>query len=166
MSFRPTIIYRWSPKLVNTPFKQFFYNFCEKAIIECSSTGGNKLIDYLDDGEEKQAVSEAFERFKELKVKRREDPTFDHHSPDNPYGDPDFYEKSYLLSIANDLLLSLSKDLISQLVLISSYRKGQPTTNKEAKIRKFSKTFKKFPNTIIQIFEVAKIGKQVNVPHR
>jgi len=78
--------------------------------------------------------------------------------------DPDFYKKSFFLSPAEELLITLKEDLISELVIISAYRisKYKHTKGDPRKREMFAKTFGKFPNTKIDLIGLQKNEKGVS----
>jgi hypothetical protein len=84
------------------------------------------------------------------------------------YHDPLRYEKTPWTSLAGELLQCLKEDLISELIITTSYlRKNNPTGKKEKKDNKFDKTFGLFPQCKFDKMAVApeKEG-EVPVPHR
>jgi hypothetical protein len=77
---------------------------------------------------------------------------------------PDFYKKSPFLSPAEELLMASKNNLISELVVISSYRISQykHTSGDPRKISAFTETFGKFPNTKLNLIALKK-GKEVSL---
>jgi hypothetical protein len=75
---------------------------------------GNKIVDYEGDNEKiRLAIEKLEEQKKDPKSKLKE----------NFYDSPERL-KSPFTSIGRELLLSLQEGLISELVIVSSYRKG------------------------------------------
>src|SRR6266540_4823796 len=71
----------------------------------------------------------------------------------------DIYDKSPWLSIAEDLLKVLKEDLVDYFIITGNYKKGrhdefsidEPLGGDLRKIRKFRKSFAKFPNTNLKV---------------
>ena len=138
------------------PFKEFFEDFWERASFVANSTGGNNLTSFDDaTPEEKKAI----EAFIDMKKKRRINPTEDFYASSERYQAP-------FISIYEELLASYKENLIDQLLVISSCRPGKLKKENQGKIDSFNKTFGRFPNCKINIFEVRRDKEGRNVPHR
>ena len=72
----------------------------------------------------------------------------------------DFYLKAPFLSCAEDLLQTLKEDLISELILMSAFRKDRyPQTGDPRKLERFKQTFGHFTNARLVLLELV-IDKQ------
>jgi hypothetical protein len=153
---KPWAVYHFSNKKMS--FQELFEEFWENSTLEPGSTGGNKKCDYFGSNE---IIKEAIVKFKELGEQIKKDPTYQ-----NFFSSPLRYQAPFL-SMAKEVLECLEEDLISELVVISSFGKGKASWEDHPKKGIFKKTFGQFPNTKISIYEVTRdesSGK--NSPHR
>jgi hypothetical protein len=138
-------------------FKEFFELFWENAVMEGSFSSGGKIIISLRGKEEKEAIEKYMKMRETMRNSREEyNKSF--------YGSLERW-KTPLTSISEELLQCLKESLISELVIISSYRKGQPSaiTKKETKMKK---TFGNFSEVKIELTEVSKDERGKYKPYR
>lgn len=159
---KPVAIYKSHPLSVS--FEQFFHNFWEGAIINPTSVGGDKLHEeYVGSEEEKNALT----KFEKERQARKADPRLyagSFYVSEERFNAP-------LTILAKDLLKCLKEDLISELVVMTSYRKTTtdgPDVQKfleqerDMKKAKILKTFGKMPQCKLELTEVERdevIGK-------
>ncbi|CAI2173491.1 2366_t:CDS:10 [Funneliformis geosporum] len=134
----------------------------KNTFVEGGSVGGNKSIEYTGKSEE---TKKGVENFRMMKKRRREgsqEPDF--------YSSPERY-KAPFLSIPKELLQCLKEGLANEIIIISSHRKGKLVSENQGKFDIFNRTFGKFPNCKISIYEVGidkerGEGYERNTPHR
>ncbi|CAJ0627308.1 48_t:CDS:2 [Entrophospora sp. SA101] len=110
---RPLVVYYNSQ--INAPFEEFFQRFWENSILGATSANTSEIGEYKGYLEEKKAVEE-FEK------KRQETLKAERHNFKKIEG---FYtDNTWYTTFAQELLRALKEDLIKELVIISSLRKG------------------------------------------
>jgi hypothetical protein len=163
---RPMVIWlNTSLSKNNSSIKEFATRFWENSVLIPNRPSASIIGEYHGSPEEKEAVEE-FEKKRSESRKNPEKHIF------NPIDD--FYNKTPFLSTADDLLKALKEGLISEIVLISCYRKGKNQKNQDEqiykrvlsgvtainknaekttkeKVAKIEKTFGKLPQTKIEM---------------
>lgn len=157
---RPYVIYQ--NVKINSRFEDFFKRFWENSKLNPAHPSQSQIGEYEGHPDEKEAIEE----FEKKRYNSRQDPKNHNFKPIE-----DFYNKSPMLSSAEELLQACKEGLIEELVLISCYRKsknqdeevykrvlsGVTAINKSAeetvkeKVAKIKKTFGKFPQTKIEM---------------
>lgn len=172
--FRPYAFFLSCPDKVKGGFKEFFDRFWEKSsLVDVITPGednkttksGNQIGNYSGDPEEKKAIEE----FEAARAEARKD-----IKNYNFYSIPNWYFKTPWLSTAEDLLKCLKEGLISELILTSSYPKGENTeyinesakTLTEEKIARIKKTFGNFPQVKCCMEGYHRKAKGGFYPHR
>ena len=147
---KPVVIYDGAPNL-NISLEEFFKEFWENSVITVSSVEGSIIEEFRGRPEVKAAIDEWMRKKKEG---RKNPQNYNFRMKDY-----NFYERSPLLFTAECLLQCLKEDLISELIVISAYRKGENTEfmNESArqvveeKTGKIKKTFGQFPCVKIEM---------------
>lgn len=152
----------------NLSFEEFFHKFWDNAIMEGPAPGYSKVgpenpLSTISGFSGDEEMEKAIEKWKSELKKLRENPK------ESVYGSREYRRRrdnSPFLSIAKDLVLALKEDLISELILISSYRKGGKYTARGRKQTKFDKTFSIFPQCKLEITGVSKDDRGQYTPFR
>lgn len=144
-------------------FEKFFENFWENQLVNPTSVGGeNSHLKYLGSEEEREAIRV----FEQERQARKKNPKL---YVGSFYTSPARFNAPFT-SIAKELLQCLKEDLISELIVISSFRKA--TAQEQPEVKEFlekeiagkkdkmSETFGKFPQTRILATEVVRVGKE------
>lgn len=137
----------------NCTFADFFKDYWEKSTITYKSHGNN-VITHLD------IIENA----------RQNDPKKFNEEFQTIKGDPNFYDTGPFLSFAKDLLMLVKEEgLISELVIVSSYREEAYSIEGEPKKEVFKKTFAKFPQCKLDLESVKRevtagkfLGKRIS----
>jgi histidine triad (HIT) family protein len=141
---KPMMIYNGAN--IDTSFNSFFEKYSKMVV--CSPTPSSSQMEVQgDDSELAQKINEFEKKRKQLRGKGKQ----------NPYKTKDFYDKTFFISIAEDLVKALKEGLIKKLVIITQYtgEKDDFVRNKESV---FERTFKKFPQVEVSCTSVERIS--------
>ena len=156
---KPAIIHRFSKTTI--PFDLFFKIFWEDAVIEPSTSSGGKVKDILislDFDDEKQR--ETIKELEKVRTTIKNDPDIGWSKFMDVYGVEERFKVPFT-TIAEDLLLALKEDLISDLLIISSFSWSEDEAgilkdklDNEGKHKKKFKTFGKFDQSRFELTEL------------
>jgi len=161
-------VYKEANPQLNIPFEQFFHNFWEGTTISGNSNlwDGSEMENYRGTEEEKKAVME----FEQRRQERKNNPELYLGSF---YDSPERFNSPYT-STAKELLQALKEDLVSELVIVTSFRKDNQGNSKidqflerevSMKKAKINKAFGQFPQFKLEYQEVQQVMGR-NKPHR
>jgi diadenosine tetraphosphate (Ap4A) HIT family hydrolase len=144
---KPMAVYEFGEGKLGT-FEEFFKLFWESAVVEGSPSRENTGISKLEGDEN---VKEAHRKYSEMRKTMRD--SLENYQK-SLYGHSRRW-KVPLTLIGEGIYKGLKEGLISELLVISSYRAGRPN-NIEGKRDKIQRTFGKFLQTRIELTEIAK----------
>ena len=164
---KPAIFHKMSQSKV--PFSSFFEIFWENCNINPSSAGGFREKDNLEHDEK---LRSAIKEYHEIRERMKKDPNYFGDFAKTFYGTEGRFSVP-LTSIAKELLQCLKEGLVSELVVISSFKwEDTPEDRKidladnDGKRNKVERTFGRFPITKFELTEVKENKEGKLTPYR
>lgn len=139
------------------PFEDYFKNFWDEVEFTWIHGGSKRKINHssciFDELKDEDYERLGIEKDKFEKIKKDKD-SFALLKSFKRSSDTFYYEAPFL-SIAKELLQCLKEDLISELVIVSGFRKGRyPKEGDPRKLERFKQTFGNFPNAKLTLLEL------------
>lgn len=163
-------------KIVNPTisFKEFFEDFWDKVSFDPPAPSGGPgdpyegpgfgqkegVKSYSDYYKDKKEIQDAIKSFEEEKLAMKNAPNKWEAYANSFYGRLERFFETPFLTISDELILAIKENLISEIIIISSYNTGKPGMIAGiGKQKKQHETFGKLPITKIEYTPMEKKGK-------